>query len=114
MVHATWSVIASEKDKKQTIFMNLGDARFAGETVRRRLRLESWNTKKQQKQQKRPGQGPPRNQAPPGQEPGDTGPKSTTPTQSDPRSNGQALASAESVETIQKGTKQTVAASWLY
>ena len=34
VVHATWSVIASEKDKA-IHFMNLGEARFAGETVRR-------------------------------------------------------------------------------
>ena len=39
--HSEW------ERQKLTIFINLGDARFAGETVRRKSRLRSW-TKKQQ------------------------------------------------------------------
>ena len=35
VVHATWSVIENERNKL-TIFMNWGEARFAGETVRQR------------------------------------------------------------------------------
>ena len=32
VVHVTWSVSKNERAKKTTIFMNLGEARFAGET----------------------------------------------------------------------------------
>ena len=44
--HSEW------EEQKLTIFMNLGDARFAGETVRRNSRLRSWITKSQQKTNK--------------------------------------------------------------
>ena len=77
VVHATWSVIESE-ETKLTICMNLGEARFAGETVRRSYNLRSWITGSHQKQ---PEQGTTRHgtQAPPGQEPRDTGQKTTKP-----------------------------------
>ena len=44
--HSEW------EEQKLTIFMNLGEARFAGETVRRNIRLRSWITKSQQKTNK--------------------------------------------------------------
>ena len=44
--HSEW------EEQKLPIFMNLGDARFAGETVRRNSRLRSWITKSQQKTNK--------------------------------------------------------------
>ena len=57
--------------------MNLGEARFAGETVRRSYMGDQ-------------GKARHGTQAPPGQEPRDTGQKTTEPKQSDPRSNGRA------------------------
>ena len=76
--HSEW------ERQKLTIFMNLGEARFAGETVRQSYLLRSRITKSNKTQH---DQGKARHgtQAPPGQEPGDTGPTSTTPTQGDPR-----------------------------
>ena len=59
--------------------------------MRRSYNLRSWITGGN-KNTTRPGHGPPRNPGSP--RPGDTGQKTTKPTKGDPKSNGQALASA--------------------
>ena len=67
VVHTTWSVKESEKEKT-TIKVNWGEARFAGETVRHKLPC----LKKDHYQANTPttqGQGPPRNPGSPRQEP---------------------------------------------
>ena len=73
--------------------MNLGEARFAGETVRQSQLLRSRITKKN-RNTKRPGQGPPRNPGSPRPEARRHGPDKHNTTQVDPRLNGLALASA--------------------
>ena len=91
---ALWSMRPSQskslRNPKRTIFMNLGEALFAGETVRQSYKLRSKITRSNKPTTTtRPGQGPPRNPGSPWPEPGDTGQRATEPTQSDPRSNGQ-------------------------
>ena len=64
-VHATWSDKESEKEKA-TIDMNLGEARFAAETVRRNYHYRSWITISN-KNTTEPGHDPPRNPGSPQQ-----------------------------------------------